>query len=352
MAHLSNQQLQERLAFDYKVAMAMRSPIMAVAAFRSAEDLIERRNIIVSEDDGHLATHYLVEYHINTLIGPDSYSTHTKFHFDLLANGNYPFSEPSCWVIGSDMPWSPVFHRGRPIATLNSEWYESQGGLLLGHLLVRVAMLLNFDRLPQSSNYVGYNEAAIKYWQTHLDMRPINPQLAYPVLPDGVNNWLVEHLVRKVKGRTDKVKQPLSVFLCHAREDKLQARTIYDRLCAEGLDPWLDAEKLLPGQDWRQESIKAVRNAHAVIVCLSRNSINKKGFVQYEIKQALDVADEQPEGTIFLIPLKLEECDIPERLSRWHCVGLFEDRGYERLMDSLLLRANTLEVNTWMPDRA
>ena len=50
---------------------------------------------------------------------------------------------------------------------------------------------------------------------------------------------------------------------------------------------------------------------------------------------ALDVADEQPEGTIFLIPAKLEECETPGRLRRWHWVNLFEEGGYERLVAAL-----------------
>ena len=79
-----------------------------------------------------------------------------------------------------------------------------------------------------------------------------------------------------------------------------------------------------------------------VIVCLSRESINKKGYVQKEIKYALDVADEQPEDAIFLIPLRLEPCKIPDRLSRWHCVDFFAERGFERLMRSL--RRRTLEA--------
>jgi formylglycine-generating enzyme required for sulfatase activity len=79
-----------------------------------------------------------------------------------------------------------------------------------------------------------------------------------------------------------------------------------------------------------------------VIVCLSHRSITKAGYAQKEIKFALDIADEQPEDTIFLIPLKLEECDIPERLSRWHGVNLFRANGYERLLKALRFRAESL----------
>jgi PAS domain S-box-containing protein len=132
----------------------------------------------------------------------------------------------------------------------------------------------------------------------------------------------------------------LRVFLCHSSNDKPLVRKLYQRLKADNFDPWLDEKKLLAGQDWEQEIPKAVRKADVVIVCLSRGSITKAGYIQKEIKYALDIADEQPEGTIFLIPLKLEECEVPERLSRWHWVNYFERNGYKRLLDSLNARAS------------
>jgi formylglycine-generating enzyme required for sulfatase activity len=140
-------------------------------------------------------------------------------------------------------------------------------------------------------------------------------------------------------------KQALRVFLCHASGDKPAVRALHQRLCAEGIDAWLDEEKLLPGQDWEFEISKAVRDSHVVIVCLSRGSITKAGFVQKEIKSALDVADQQPEGAIFLIPAKLEECQVPDRLSRRHWVNLFEERGYEWLMRALQSRAGALGIS-------
>jgi formylglycine-generating enzyme required for sulfatase activity len=136
--------------------------------------------------------------------------------------------------------------------------------------------------------------------------------------------------------------RPLRVFLCHASADKPAVRELYQRLRADGISAWLDEENLLPGQDWQLEIPKAVRESDAVIVCLSKGSINKAGYVQKEIKFALDVADEQPEGIIFLIPLKLEECDVPERLGRWQWVNLFSPNGYERLMRALRVRASGL----------
>jgi len=72
-------------------------------------------------------------------------------------------------------------------------------------------------------------------------------------------------------------------------------------------------------------------------------SVTKAGYVQKEIRKVLDVADEQPEGTIYVIPLKLEECDVPNRLRRWQWVNMFDARGSERLILALRARARTLQ---------
>lgn len=139
-------------------------------------------------------------------------------------------------------------------------------------------------------------------------------------------------------------QRPLRVFLCHSTSDKEAIRDLYRRLVNDGIEPWLDEENILPGQDWHQEITKAIRNVDIVIVCFSNKSVNKTGYIQREIKYALDVADEQPAGAIFLIPLKLEECEIPDALRRWQYVNYFEESGYERLMKALRHRAMTLGV--------
>jgi hypothetical protein len=133
----------------------------------------------------------------------------------------------------------------------------------------------------------------------------------------------------------------LRIFLCHASEDKEAVRALYRNLRLPGFDPWLDEEKLLPGQDWDVEITKAIRSSHVFLVCLSRRS-DKRGYVQKEIVRALDVADEQPEGTIFLIPVLLEDCEVPDRLRKWHWVNLAHDNGFGRLQASLKERQASL----------
>jgi hypothetical protein len=144
-------------------------------------------------------------------------------------------------------------------------------------------------------------------------------------------------------------KRSLQVFLCHVSADRSPVRSLYERLVADGVDAWLDQEKLLPGQTWREEIPKAVRDSDIFLVCLSNNSINKEGYVQREIREGLEVAEEKPEGTIFIIPARLEECDVPGRLNRYHWVDLFAEDGYQKLLRALARRAEKIGVKSPAP---
>ena len=141
-------------------------------------------------------------------------------------------------------------------------------------------------------------------------------------------------------------KRPLKVFLCHAHADKAKTRELYRYLHRRGVQPWLDAEDLVGGQDWRVEIPKAIKASDAIIICLSKNSINKEGFVQAEITFALEKALEIPQGRIFIIPARYEECEVPDSLERFHWVDLFEEDGFPRLMKSFKTRAGQLERTT------
>lgn len=145
--------------------------------------------------------------------------------------------------------------------------------------------------------------------------------------------------------------RPLKIFLCHTSGDKPVVRALYKWLRDEKIDVWLDEENLLPGQDWRTEIPKAVQNSDAIILCISNKSITKEGYIQKEIKFALDFADEKPDGTIFIIPCRLDECNVPARLSRWQYVDLFFDngfftKGYEKLLKALYERSQQLGVES------
>ena len=137
----------------------------------------------------------------------------------------------------------------------------------------------------------------------------------------------------------------IRVFLCHSSGDKESVKPFYARLKQESCKPWLDEIDLIGGQDWDAAIRKAVRQSDIVIVFLSKLSITKSGYVQKEIKFALDVADEKPEGTIFIVPVRLEECSIPDRLSRWHYIDLYKPNGFDNLMKAIRHNSNQAHSN-------
>jgi pimeloyl-ACP methyl ester carboxylesterase len=134
----------------------------------------------------------------------------------------------------------------------------------------------------------------------------------------------------------------LSVFLCHASQDKPVVRELSQQLKREDwIDPWLDEEKLSPGQAWTSTIEEAIDSADSVIIFLSENSVNKEGFVQRELKRAWKRSTEKPENVIFLIPFRLDDCAVPRRLRSRHWGDYFganKEKTYESLLVSLKQR--------------
>ncbi len=134
-------------------------------------------------------------------------------------------------------------------------------------------------------------------------------------------------------------KSEIQIFLAHASEDKPAVLALYDRLKQAGYKPWLDKKDLIPGQIWRDEIPKAIKASQIFLACLSGKSANKQGYIQRELRIALDTLGEMLPGTIFFIPMRLEECEIPDlrlaevslNLQDIHRLDYWEEDGFEQL---------------------
>ena len=122
------------------------------------------------------------------------------------------------------------------------------------------------------------------------------------------------------------------VFLSYAREDEEQVRRLYRQLTEAGFDPWLDKEDILPGEQWLESIQSAIEAADFFAACLSPNSVTKRGVLQKEINQALDVWEGMLPDDIYLIPICLTPCELPERLARFQGVDWFAEDGLDRLV--------------------
>ncbi len=139
-------------------------------------------------------------------------------------------------------------------------------------------------------------------------------------------------------------------FLCYAKENQSVVREFSERLKSEGwIDPWFDEDDILPGQVWQDSVANGVRNSHAVIIFLSKAAIASEGFFHKELKLALDTAAEKPEGTIFIIPIRLNDCIVPGVLTKFQYVDYFGSEEhkahvYSSLIASLRWRAENLGI--------
>ena len=139
----------------------------------------------------------------------------------------------------------------------------------------------------------------------------------------------------------------LRIFICHTEQDKPAVRELHEQLKRlDWIEPWLGENRLLPGQDWDLEIFKAIRAADAILVCLSNESIREEGYIQRQFKRALSFAEEKPDGTIYIIPLLMDDCTPPVQFQRWQWVNYSSDEETGRLIESLRSRANGLGIIT------
>lgn len=127
-------------------------------------------------------------------------------------------------------------------------------------------------------------------------------------------------------------------FISYAREDAVVATRIYRDLQAAGIDPWLDRFELRGGEDWQAAITKAIQNCSHFLALLSTHSVNKRGFVQKELRSALSILESCPPGNVFIIPVRLDE-SLPrhDALAKLHWVDLYPryDDGLAQVLTSL-----------------
>jgi hypothetical protein len=134
--------------------------------------------------------------------------------------------------------------------------------------------------------------------------------------------------------RLAREREPRRIFLIYAREDLEAARRLAAELREHGFHPWLDVDEITPGQVWQKAVIRALEESAVALVLVSEH-LAKKGFVQEELKVAMETLQEQERNFSPVVPVRLDNSEIPERLSHVQWVNLFEETGMERLLSGL-----------------
>jgi hypothetical protein len=130
-------------------------------------------------------------------------------------------------------------------------------------------------------------------------------------------------------------KRASRAFLCYAHKDRESVHKLYDRLVRDAIQVWLDVERIRPGQDWEREIRKAILKSNVVIVCLSQGFNKRRGYRHEELKIASEKAKLLSSDEVFILPVRLEKCAMPESLRHLQRVDLFEAGGYKKLLQAL-----------------
>jgi len=153
----------------------------------------------------------------------------------------------------------------------------------------------------------------------------------------------LEHLIRE-RRITEAPRSRLTVsdkdrpcvFLSYARSDGAAVRELYRFLDFEGFKPWMDTEDIPGGVEWESALNKAIQHSDFFCLCLTRNSVDRRGVIQKEIRAAFEKKEEMLDDDIYLITIRLEDCDVrDEKLRKFQWVDLFRNDGHDKLLFAL-----------------
>ena len=125
------------------------------------------------------------------------------------------------------------------------------------------------------------------------------------------------------------------IFLSYAKSDRKLVFDIYNRLRDNGFSVWCDEREILPGNNWKASIQRGIHRSRVFLLCCSASWVAERSYVHKEMRIALNIMTELPEDRVFIIPVRLNDCEIPASVSDLQWVNLYEADGYPKLIRSL-----------------
>lgn len=150
----------------------------------------------------------------------------------------------------------------------------------------------------------------------------------------------------------------VDVFLSYPSEHVDDAKEVRDFVRSVGVRCWFDKDNLTAGEDWDRARKLAQGKADVILVLCAAETTIKDGVYQREINEALRAVDDKRVGTIYLLPIRVEDVDLPPEIRRFQYLDKFEP-DWRRKLAAALRRAiqerketlpPALEVAAAMPD--
>lgn len=136
--------------------------------------------------------------------------------------------------------------------------------------------------------------------------------------------------------------QKNDVFICYSRNDEVRVIEIVEKLKKAGIKTWIDINNLSLGKNVDSEIEDSIKSCALFLCFLSQTALGKPGYRHKEIKKAIEYAMELPPDQIYIIPIKLEECEVPngyKDLNKINNLHLYEkdpDKQIQRLKEQIL----------------
>jgi hypothetical protein len=121
------------------------------------------------------------------------------------------------------------------------------------------------------------------------------------------------------------------VFLSYSRKDQEKVDDLLRKLKSKGIRTWLDRQDIVAGE-WRQSIKRGLRQSNFFLACLSQNTAQRGEVLQYEYDSALEIQRDRLEGDIYLIPVRLEECEVPESLRHLEYRDVYKPSEFDALI--------------------
>jgi formylglycine-generating enzyme required for sulfatase activity len=173
----------------------------------------------------------------------------------------------------------------------------------------------------------------------------------YPVVP-GLFDCIISWLAHAFKPMPN-TRPPLRIFIYHAQGDSETVDALSDLLFSHGVEVTLpeeaelgidpEVDEQLVAQMRERVLQKVIHEADTIVFCLSDRFNQQASLHQNsEWESVLEEVLKRRQGDLFVIPVRLHECEVPGRLHRWQPVDLYKRAGYEELMQALKTRADIL----------
>lgn len=147
----------------------------------------------------------------------------------------------------------------------------------------------------------------------------------------------VKALIRRTSNKDDKFEfdSTPTLFLSYARADAQQVEKVYQLLSRQGYKPWMDVHDITGGEDWLHAINHAIDNSDLFVPILSNNSVNRRGMIIKEVQRALDKWRGMLPNDIYVIPIRLDDCLIPEMIQHIQVLDWEEGRGKSKLFQAI-----------------